>query len=60
MKNTSFLERYNLQFRAEMFNVSNSARFAPPNAAFGNAQFGSINAQSNLPRIIQFGLKLMY
>ena len=59
-KNTKLKERLNLQFRTEVFNVSNSPRFAPPNAAFGNPQFGSVNAQSNLPRIIQFGLKLMY
>jgi outer membrane receptor protein involved in Fe transport len=59
-KNIKFTERLNLQFRTEVFNVSNSPRFAPPNQAFGNPQFGVVNAQSNLPRIIQFGLKLMY
>ena len=59
-KNTRFRERFNLQFRAEMFNVSNTARFAPPNANFGNPQFGVVTAQSNLPRIVQFGLKLIY
>jgi hypothetical protein len=59
-KNTRFFERFNLQFRAEMFNVTNSARFAPPNQSFGNPQFGVVNAQGNLPRIIQFGLKLTY
>ncbi len=59
-KNTRFHERWNLQFRAEVFNVSNSARFAPPNQNFGNPQYGVVNAQSNLPRIVQFGLKLIY
>lgn len=59
-KNTRFRERLNLQFRAEMFNVSNSARFAPPNQNFGNPQYGVVNAQGNLPRIVQFGLKLSY
>lgn len=59
-KNTRFRERWNLQFRAEAFNISNSPRFAPPNANFGNPQFGVVNAQGNLPRIVQFGLKLMY
>jgi hypothetical protein len=59
-KNTRFRERFNLQFRAEAFNVSNTARFAPPNQNFGNPQFGVVNAQGNLPRIIQFGLKLIY
>jgi outer membrane receptor protein involved in Fe transport len=59
-KNTRFRERWNLQFRAETFNLTNTARFAPPVAAFGNPQFGSVNAQGNLPRIVQFGLKLTY
>jgi hypothetical protein len=59
-KNTRFHERLNLQFRAEVFNISNSPRFAPPNSSFGNPQFGVVNAQGNLPRIVQFGLKLIY
>ena len=59
-KNTRFRERFNVQFRAEVFNVSNTPRFAPPNASFGNAQFGVVAAQSNFPRIVQFGLKLIY
>jgi hypothetical protein len=59
-KNTRFYERWNLQFRAEVFNISNTPRFAPPNQNFGNPQFGVVNAQGNLPRIIQFGMKLMY
>jgi hypothetical protein len=59
-KNTRFREKWNLQFRSEFFNISNSPRFAPPNQNFGNPQFGVVAAQANLPRIIQFGLKLMY
>ncbi len=59
-KNTRFYERWNLQFRAEVFNISNKARFAPPNQNFGNPQYGVVNAQGNLPRIVQFGLKLSY
>ncbi|MGH8244961.1 MAG: TonB-dependent receptor domain-containing protein, partial [Gammaproteobacteria bacterium] len=59
-KNTRFAERWNLQFRTEVFNVSNTPRFAPPNQSFGNAQYGVISAQGNLPRIVQFGLKLIY
>ncbi len=59
-KNTRILEKLNLQFRAEVFNLTNSARFSPPNQVFGNAQFGIVAAQNNLPRIVQFGLKLVY
>lgn len=59
-KNTRILEKLNLQFRAEVFNITNSARFSPPNQSFGNPQFGVVSAQNNLPRIVQFGLKLIY
>lgn len=59
-KNTRFGERLNLQFRTEVFNIANTARFSPPNQSFGNPQFGQITTQNNLPRIIQFALKLMY
>ncbi len=59
-KNTRIVEKLNLQFRAEVFNLTNSARFSPPNQVFGNPQFGVVNAQNNLPRIVQFGVKLIY
>ncbi|HET8548517.1 MAG TPA: hypothetical protein VFL57_10955, partial [Bryobacteraceae bacterium] len=59
-RNTRFYERWNVQFRAEAFNISNTVRFAPPNQNFGNPQFGVVSSQGNLPRIVQFGLKLIY
>ncbi len=59
-KNTRIREKLNLQFRAEVFNVTNTARFSTPNQVFGNPQFGVVTAQNNLPRIVQFGLKLIY
>jgi outer membrane receptor protein involved in Fe transport len=60
VKNTKIYESVALQFRAEFFNLTNTARFAPPNAAFGSAQFGQVSAQSNQPRVVQFALKLIY
>jgi hypothetical protein len=57
-KNFRFKERYRIQFRTEIFNITNTPRFAPPNVTFGNAQFGVVSAQGNQPRIIQFALKL--
>ena len=58
-KNTRLAERWTLQFRAEAFNIANTVRFAPPNQDFGNPQFGVVSAQANLPRIVQFALKLV-
>jgi hypothetical protein len=57
-KNTLLTERINVQFRAECFNLFNHPQFAPPNVNFGNAQFGVVSAQGNLPRVVQFGLKI--
>lgn len=61
IKNTLIRERFNLQFRAEMFNISNTpaldARGATTDVA--SAQFGQIVAGGN-PRNIQFGLRLVF
>jgi hypothetical protein len=59
-KTTVLHEKLRLQFRAEFFNLLNTPRFAPPNSSFGNPQFGVVSSQLNQPRILQFGLKLMY
>jgi hypothetical protein len=60
LKNSNITERLNLQFRAEFFNLFNRAQFNPPNTSCCGAQFGVISNQYNLPRIIQFGLKLTF
>jgi len=58
-KNTNLTDKLRLQFRAEVFNISNSPRFDPPNVNFGAPAFGTSTAQGNLPRIVQFALKLL-
>lgn len=60
VKNTRLREGLSLQFRSEFFNLTNIARFAPPNTTFGSAQFGQVTAQQNQPRVVQFALKLIY
>jgi len=49
-----------VEFRAEMFNFTNTPVFSPPGQNYGNAQFGVVSAQANSPRQLQFGLKLYY
>jgi hypothetical protein len=59
-KNTHVTERLALQLRAEAFNVTNTPVFAPPNTSFGSPSFGTVTSQANLPRVLQFALKLMF
>jgi hypothetical protein len=62
VKNTKFGpdDRLGLEFRAEFFNIFNRTQFNPPNTSFGGQNFGQVTAQYNLPRIIQFGLRLSF
>lgn len=61
-------ENFNVQFRAEFFNVLNHASFLPPinNNTFFNEDgtpaggAGQINATATNPRDIQFSLKLIW
>jgi outer membrane receptor protein involved in Fe transport len=56
-------EGYNLQFRAESFNLANHPIFGNPNTNnFGNPNFGRITAMAGTyaPRQIQFALKLLF
>jgi hypothetical protein len=53
-------ERVRLQFRAEFLNAFNTPRFSGPNTSVTSSSFGAITSQSNAPRQIQFGLKLIF
>jgi hypothetical protein len=62
IKNTKLTEGLTLQFRTEFYNIFNHAQFAPP---FGNdvstpSTFGVITATSTTPRVVQFGLKVLF
>jgi hypothetical protein len=59
-KGVALTERFNLQFRTEIFNIFNRVQFGPPGEVLGNAQFGIVSTQLNLPRLIQFSLRLNY
>ncbi len=59
LKNTPLSERFNLQFRAEVFNLFNHPNFNLPDNFLGSPTFGRITSARE-PRHIQFGLKLLF
>ena len=59
-KNTRLRERVTAQFRAEFINALNHAHFANPNLSPSNTAFGTIASTNQMPRTIQFGLRLTY
>jgi hypothetical protein len=62
IRNQPFRERYNVQFRAEVFNVFNHAALSlgsGSSVTVGTPQFGKILSGTN-PRNIQLGLRLVF
>ena len=62
-KNTKFgpEQRIGTEFRAEFFNGFNRVQFNPPNTSCcGGASFGQVTGQYNLPRIVQFALRVRF
>jgi len=61
-KTTHIAERFNIQFRTEIFNLFNRTQFAEPqgNLADGPGVAGIVTAQQNNPRLFQFALRLNY
>ena len=58
-KTFRFTDRLNLEFRAEVFNVTNTPAFNDPNGAFGSAAFGTITSAGN-PRDFEFAAKVHF
>jgi hypothetical protein len=59
-KKMQFRDRFAFRCRVDSFNLSNTPVFAPPNTTYGLQQFGSVSSQANQPRILQFGMKLLF
>ena len=60
LKNTRLTERVQLQFRAEAINALNHPQFTGPNTTPGNTAFGVVTGEFAWPRVIQFGLKMLF
>ncbi len=58
-KTFSLTERFALEFRAEVFNVTNTPPLNDPNGSFGSPAFGTITSAGN-PRDYEFALKLHF
>lgn len=58
-KTFRIMERWNLECRAEAFNVSNTPPLNDPNGSFGSAAFGSITGAGN-PRVFEFVAKALF
>ena len=59
IKRTDLGEKSRLEFRAELFNVTNTPAFSQPNGSFGAAAFGTITGTAAEERVAQFALRLM-
>jgi hypothetical protein len=60
IKNTRITERTQLQFRAEAINAMNHPQFTAPNTTPTSTAFGAVTGEFAWPRVIQFGLKLLF
>jgi hypothetical protein len=47
-----------MEFRAELFNITNTPAFSQPNGSSGSPAFGSITSTTTDPRVVQFAVRL--
>jgi hypothetical protein len=59
-KDFSPSEKWNLQFRAEFFNLFNTPQFDLPNPAIGSPAAGRITSTVGNPRQVQLGLRFAF
>jgi hypothetical protein len=52
--------QWEIQFRAECYNLFNTPQFAAPNGSVTSSSFGQVTAQRNVPREFQGGLKIKF
>jgi hypothetical protein len=53
-------ERFRIEFRFEAFNVTNTPVWAIPVSSLDSPNFGAVTHTANVPRQLQFGLKLYF
>jgi hypothetical protein len=60
IKNNRIREGITTQFRAEAINAMNHPQFTAPNTSPTSTAFGTVTGEFAWPRVIQFGLKLLF
>jgi len=58
IKHTRLRGETDMEFRGEIFNITNTPEFSQPNGSFGSAAFGSITSTTTDPRVVQFAVRL--
>lgn len=58
IKHTKLPGETDMEFRGEIFNITNTPEFSQPNGSFGSAAFGSITSTTTDPRVVQFAVRL--
>ena len=53
-------DKVKLKFSTEIFDLFNHAQFALPNPSLASPGFGQVGQQSNLPRTVQFALRVTF
>lgn len=53
-------DKATVEFRAEAFNLTNTAIFGQPNSVLNAPNFGTISSTRNTPRQVQLALKLLF
>jgi hypothetical protein len=59
VKRALVTEHVSVEFRTEVFNLTNTPPLGAPNVVLGSSSFGTITSAGD-PRVIQFGLKINY
>ncbi len=60
IRDFAMTERANLQFRWEVFNLTNTPEFGQPNGNLNSGGVGTITSLSGDPRVMQFALRLSF
>ncbi len=60
IKKTPIKERWNTEFRTEFYNAWNHTQFKNPDGNFSDSTFGQILKTRIDPRVMQFGLKILF